>query len=60
MSLCDVHMRVTLEEMVQISVHDMSLKIANLTHWPLGDLNKILDKIIFKHILVIEGWTISG
>ena len=26
------------------SILDISLKITNLTHWPLGDLNKILDK----------------
>ena len=30
-----------------------------LTHWPLGDLNKILDKSFFKLILVIDGWGIS-
>ena len=28
-----------------------------LTHWPLGNLNGILD--IFKHILVIDEWGIS-
>ena len=30
-----------------------------LTHWPLGNLNFILDIIIFKRILVINGWDIS-
>ena len=30
-----------------------------LTHWPLGDVNEILD-IIFKQILVIDGWGISS
>ena len=30
-----------------------------LTHWPLGDLDKILDKSFFKLILVIDGWGIS-
>ena len=29
-----------------------------LTHWPLGNLNEILD-VIFKQILVIDGWGIS-
>ena len=29
-----------------------------LTHWPLGNLNEILD-VIFKQILVIYGWGIS-
>ena len=31
-----------------------------LTHWPLGDFNKILQKIIFKLILVTDGCDISG
>ena len=29
----------------------------NLTRWPLRNLNAILD-VIFKHILVIDGWGI--
>ena len=28
-----------------------------LTHWPLGNLNEILN-VIFKQILVIDGWSI--
>ena len=33
-----------------------------LTHWPLGNLNEILDMyyVIFKWILVIDHWGISG
>ena len=30
-----------------------------LTHWPLGDFDKKFRQIIFKLILVIEGWSIS-
>ena len=30
-----------------------------LTHWPLGDSNKILDQVIFKLISVTDGWGIS-
>ena len=30
-----------------------------LTHWPLGDFNDILDGIIFKINLEIGGWGIS-
>ena len=29
-----------------------------LTHWPLGDLNKILEKYFFQLISVIGGWGI--
>ena len=28
----------------------------NSTHWPVADLNEILDKVILKLILVIDGW----
>ena len=34
--------------------------VSALTHWPLGDLNKILEKIIFKLILVTDGCDISS
>ena len=30
-----------------------------LTHWSLGNLNEILRHVIFKQILVIDGWGIS-
>ena len=30
-----------------------------LTHWPLGNLNEIFRHLIFKQILVIDGWGIS-
>ena len=30
-----------------------------LTRWPLGDFNEILEWIIFKIILEIGGWGIS-
>ena len=29
-----------------------------LTHWPLGNMNEILD-VLFKWILVIDGWDIT-
>ena len=32
---------------------------SGLTHWPLGDLNEILEKWFFKVMLVIGGWGIS-
>ena len=31
----------------------------NLTHWPLRDLREIFREVIFKLILVIDGWGIS-
>ena len=34
--------------------------VCNLTHWPLGDFNKILEKIIFTPILVTDGCDISS
>ena len=37
----------------------MQLLIHALTHWPLGNLNEILGHVIFKQILVIDGWGIS-
>ena len=33
--------------------------IGPLTHWPLGNLNEILDMSFFKQILMISGWGIS-
>ena len=36
-----------------------SLLNAVLTHWPLGNLNEIFRHVIFKQILVIDGWGIS-
>ena len=37
---------------------DIYCIIADLTHWPLGNFNEILD-VIFKQILVFNGWGIS-
>ena len=37
--------------------YDMEM-ISVLTHWPLGNLNEILN-VIFKQILVIDDWGIS-
>ena len=40
--------------------HNMaSLGYNELTHWPLGNLNEIFRHVIFKQILVIDGWGIS-
>ena len=36
-----------------------SLSHNQLTHWPLGDLNKILDEVNFKLFSVTNGWGIS-
>ena len=33
----------------------LELILWDLTHWSLGDLNKIFGQVIFKIILVIEG-----
>ena len=36
-----------------------SLGHNELTHWSLGDLNEVLDKYIFKLVLVLGGWGMS-
>ena len=37
-----------------------TIQDSTLTHWPLGDFNKVLEKIIFKLILVTDGCDISS
>ena len=36
--------------------NDLCNSEANIIHWPLSDLNKILDEVIFRLILLIDGW----
>ena len=40
--------------------HQASSKVSdNLTLWPLGNFNEIFRYVIFKQMLVIDGWNIS-
>ena len=39
--------------------HDHGIQSAILAHWPLGNLNEILDMKISNGFLVINGWGIS-
>ena len=41
---------------VSVIVESWYLLLPPLTHWPLGNLNEIFRHVIFKQILVIDGW----
>ena len=43
-----------------LTMQDEWVLVYQLTHWPLGNLNEILDMEFCKQILVIDGWGISS
>ena len=42
-----------------LPVHSSHATHSSLTHWPQGNFNKKIKYVIFKWILVIDGWGIS-